>query len=257
MSPILELTNVTQRFGGLTAVDDVSLSVMPGEVVGLIGPNGAGKTTLVNVITGVYRGTGTIVFDGQRIEALKPYQISRLGVARTYQVVQPFPEMTALENVMAPATFAHAGVSLTTAREKAAEALDFVGLGAEKDKRASSLTLAGRKRLELAKSLAMEPKVLLLDEVNAGLNPAEIDVAVELIRRIAARGVTIIIIEHLMKVVMNLCTRIVVLHHGAKIAEGAPDTVTSDPAVIEAYLGNRYAKRAAERAAAAAGGTHG
>jgi branched-chain amino acid transport system ATP-binding protein len=249
MTPILELKGVSRRFGGLQALDSVDLSVARGEVVGLIGPNGAGKTTLVNVVTGVYPpSAGTIAFEGQRIDRLKPYQISRRGVARTYQVVQPFPEMSALENVMAPATFAAGNRDIATARDKAREALEFVGLGAQADARASQLTLAGRKRLELAKSLAMNPRVLLLDEVNAGLNPAEIDVALELIRKIAAQGVTVIIIEHLMKVVMNLCTRLVVLHHGAKIAEGTPAEITSNDHVIEAYLGSRYARRRAAQA---------
>ena len=242
MSALLTLDNVTRQFGGLKAVDGVSLAVQPGEVVGLIGPNGAGKTTLVNVITGVFRPTrGSIQFQDRRIERLKTYQISRLGVARTYQVVQPFPEMTVRENVLAPATFACPERSLNDARDKADWALDFVGLAGSADMHASALTLAGRKKLELAKSLAMEPKVLLLDEVNAGLNPAEIDQALTLIRRINDSGVTIIIIEHLMKVVMTLCSRIVVLHHGALIAEGSPAAVSRDARVVEAYLGNRYA----------------
>lgn len=242
---ILQLKGVSRAFGGLKAIDDVSLSVEPGEIVGLIGPNGAGKTTLVNVVTGVFRPTaGSVHFDGQRIDGKKPFQISRMGVARTYQVVQPFPEMTVLENAMAPATFAAQAPSVQAARDQAAEAINFVGLGESRDLPASQLTLAGRKKLELAKSLAMNPKVLLLDEVNAGLNPAEIDTALELVRAISARGVTIIIIEHLMKVVMSLCSRIVVLHHGALIAEGAPAEITSNESVIRAYLGDRYAERA-------------
>lgn len=242
MSPVLELKGISRRFGGLNALSDVDLAVEPGEVVGLIGPNGAGKTTLVNVVTGVFRPTsGTVTFDGRRIDGMKPYQISRLGVARTYQVVQPFPELTVLENVMAPAAFA-GGRDLTAARKRAEEALDFCNLSDAAGALASELTLAGRKRLELAKSLAMDPKVLLLDEVNAGLNPAEIDTALDLIRRITAAGVTIILIEHLMKVVMSLCTRLVVLHHGAKIAEGTPEAVRTDRRVIEAYLGSRYAE---------------
>jgi len=248
---ILELNNVTRRFGGLAALDDVTLSVEAGEIVGLIGPNGAGKTTLVNVVTGVYRPTsGTVIFNGKRIDGTPSYNISRFGVARTYQVVQPFPEMTVLENVMAPATFAAGAHSLDEARERAREAIEFLGLGPHVDTPAAELTLAGRKRLELAKSLAMKPRVLLLDEVNAGLNPAEIDTALDLIRAVAARGITIIIIEHLMKVVMNLCGRIVVLHHGAKIADGPPDAVSHDEEVIRAYLGRRYAEAAAARRAA-------
>lgn len=244
---ILTLHGVTRRFGGLTALDSVDLSVEPGEVVGLIGPNGAGKTTLVNVVSGALRpSSGQIIFDGKRIDGMRPYQIGRMGVARTYQVVQPFPEMTALENVMAPATFAAGARDVRTARQQAAEALEFVGLEDSAEKIASELTLAGRKRLELAKSLAMNPKVLMLDEVNAGLNPAEIDGALELIRRIAAQGVTVIIIEHLMKVVMTLCSRIVVLHHGAKIAEGTPGAISRDARVIDAYLGSRYAQNRRE-----------
>ncbi|MBB4124572.1 ABC transporter ATP-binding protein [Martelella radicis] len=240
---ILQLKGLTQRFGGLTAVNDVDLAVEPGEIVGLIGPNGAGKTTVVNLVTGVFKpSSGSVIYDGRRIDGMKPYQISRLGVARTYQVVQPFPEMTVLENVMAPAVFAAGAASTTEAMHAADEAIEFLGLKAHRDTLAGELTLAGRKRLELAKSLAMKPKVLLLDEVNAGLNPAEIETALEMIRAIAARGVTIILIEHLMKVVMSLCTRIVVLHHGAKIAEGRPDEITRNEKVIEAYLGNRYAK---------------
>ena len=239
---ILELSGVSRRFGGLDALAEVNLSVQPGEIVGLIGPNGAGKTTLVNVVTGVYKpSSGSIHFNGSKIDGLKPYQISRIGVARTFQVVQPFPEMSVLENVMAPAIYAAGLKNIEEAREKALEKIEFVGLGVEVQTMASQLTLASRKRLELAKSLAMNPQLLLLDEVNAGLNPAEIDKALELIRTIAASGVTIIIIEHLMKVVLSLCNRIVVLHHGALIAEGTPKEITTDPRVVQAYLGSRYA----------------
>ena len=238
---ILELRGVSRRFGGLDALAEVDLSVQPGEIVGLIGPNGAGKTTLVNVVTGVYKpSSGSIHFNGSKIDGLKPYQISRIGVARTFQVVQPFPEMSVLENVMAPAIYAAGLKNIEEARVKALEKIEFVGLGAEVQTMAFQLTLASRKRLELAKSLAMNPQILLLDEVNAGLNPTEIDKALELIRTIAASGVTIIIIEHLMKVVMSLCNRIVVLHHGALIAEGTPKEITTDPRVVQAYLGSRY-----------------
>jgi len=242
MSALLELSGVSRRFGGLTAVAKVDLSVEPGEVIGLIGPNGAGKTTLVNVITGVHRASeGTVRFDGQDVTTLKPYQAARRGIARTFQIVQPFPEMTVAENVAAAAMFAGAARHGREANDVAHEHLGFVGLAEMADTRAASLTLAMRKRLELAKGLAMRPKLLLLDEVNAGLNATEVDHALSLIRGIASRGITILIIEHLMKVVLSLCTRIVVLHHGELIASGTPQSIVRDPRVIQAYLGRRYA----------------
>jgi branched-chain amino acid transport system ATP-binding protein len=220
----------------------VDLSVDRGEVIGLIGPNGAGKTTLVNLITGVHPATaGTVRFAGEDVTRQKPWQAARRGIARTFQIVQPFPEMTVLENVAAAALFA-GGVAYGGRAEAAAlEHLRFVGLADVAGKRAATLTLATRKRLELAKGLAMNPQLLLLDEVNAGLNSTEIDQALALIRAIAARGVTILIIEHLMKVVLNLCSRIVVLHHGELIASGDPQSIVRDPRVVQAYLGRRYA----------------
>ena len=254
MSALLELKGVTRRFGGLAAVSGVDLAVERGEVIGLIGPNGAGKTTLINVITGVHPATsGTVRFDGEDITALKPFQAARRGIARTFQIVQPFPEMTVAENVAAAAVFAGAVRYGSLADAEALEHLRFVGLADMAGRRAASLTLAMRKRLEFAKGLAMRPKLLLLDEVNAGLNATEVDHALSLIRAIAARGVTILIIEHLMKVVLSLCTRIVVLHHGELIASDTPQRIVKDPRVIQAYLGRRYA--AAE--SAAAGGANG
>lgn len=244
MSAILELRGASRRFGGLKALDDVSLMLNEGEIVGLIGPNGAGKTTLVNVVTGVTPATaGQVLFRGQPIERLPPDRIAHLGIARTSQIVQPFPKMTTLENVMSGALFSGGSRTLAEARAAAREHLAFTGLVDVADKPASALTLAGRKRLELARSLAMRPKLLLLDEVNAGLNTAEIDAALELIKAIAARGVTIVLIEHLMKVVLNACGRIAVLHHGSLIADGAPREVMRDAGVIEAYLGSKFAAR--------------
>jgi branched-chain amino acid transport system ATP-binding protein len=245
---LLELSGVTRHFGGVRAVSGVDLSIARGEVVGLIGPNGAGKTTLVNVITGVHSAhAGRVRFDGRDITQLKPYQVARRGIARTFQIVQPFPEMTVAENVAAAAMFAGAARHGNEANAQALEHLRFVGLAEIADKRAASLTLAMRKRLELAKGLAMRPKLLLLDEVNAGLNSTEVDHALRLIRGIAAQGITILIIEHLMKVVLSLCTRIVVLHHSELIASGDPQSIVQNPRVIQAYLGRRYA--AAESAA--------
>ncbi|HEX2199327.1 MAG TPA: ABC transporter ATP-binding protein [Burkholderiales bacterium] len=245
MSALLELSGVSRRFGGLRALSQVNLSVERGAVVGLIGPNGAGKTTLVNVVTGVHRASaGSVRFDGEDVTGLRPYQAARRGIARTFQIVQPFPAMSVLENVTAAALFA-GGAAAAEARAQARGHLEFVGLADYAARPAAALTLAMRKRLELAKSLAMRPKLLLLDEVNAGLNSVEMDAALALIRGIAARGVTIIIIEHLMKVVLSLCTRIVVLHHGELIAAGAPGDIVKDARVVQAYLGRRYAAQGA------------
>jgi branched-chain amino acid transport system ATP-binding protein len=244
MTALLQLKHVSRSFGGVRAIRDVSFSLEPGQIVGLIGPNGAGKSTLVNLITGVHPASaGEILHKGEPIQRLKPFQISARGIARTFQVVQPFPAMTVAENVMAGAMFAAGVTSMEQARDVAMEHLTFAGLAAFADWPAEQLTLAYRKRLELAKSLAMNPHILLLDEVNAGLNTAEVEQALGLIRAIAARGVSIVIIEHLLKVVTGLCSRIIVLHHGELIADDPTAEVIRDPRVIEAYLGSRFAER--------------
>lgn len=241
---ILRLENLSRAFGGIQAVNRVSLDLKQGEIVGLIGPNGAGKTSLVNLITGVHTpDTGRVLYFDQDVTGQKPYQAARRGLCRTFQIVQPFPGLTVTDNVAAGALFGGGTDGMSSARQQAQALLTFVGLDHLAHEKASSLTLPNRKRLELAKSLAMKPKVLMLDEVNAGLNTAEIDTALDLIHRISEQGVTILIIEHLMKVVLGVSQRIVVMERGAVIAEGDPNQVVNNERVIEAYLGSKYAQR--------------
>ncbi len=234
--PQLKINGISKRFGGLAAVLDFHMTVEDGEIVGLIGPNGAGKTTAFNMVNGFYTpDAGEILFDGDNITRLGPNMVCKKGIARAFQVVRPFGDMTVLDNVTIGALVNAVGVP--QAREKAREVLEFVGLGDKASILSKSLTMAGRKRLELARALATNPKLLLLDEVMAGLTPRESDEAISLIRRIRDAGVTVFLIEHVMHAVMNLSDRVVVLNHGQKIMEGTPNEVANDERVITAYLG--------------------
>jgi len=238
----LEIINVTKRFGNFVALKEVSFSLQQGEIMGIIGPNGAGKTMLVNMIAGnIPYSSGDIRFLGQSLRGLKPYQISQLGISWTSQVVQPITDMTTLENVMVGALFGKKGGErkVWAARKKAEATLELLGLTDQKDVPGENLNIQERKRLERARALAMVPKLLLLDEVLAGLNQTEIEEGVNLLKRIQEAGVTLIVIEHVMKVIAKLSTRLLVLHHGEKISEGSVDQVMNDKQVIEAYLGKR------------------
>ncbi|MDI6688259.1 MAG: ABC transporter ATP-binding protein [Desulfobacterales bacterium] len=237
---LLELKNLVKDFGGLRAVNDVTLNIEKGEIFGLIGPNGAGKTTIFNCINNYYPFTsGDILFKGKSIKGFKTHKICHLGIARTFQIVKPLARMTVLENVTASA-FCRIK-KIKDARDEAHKVLEFCNLSSEKDKLAKSLPIGGRKRLEIARTLATRPEFLLLDETAAGLNPTELDEAIDLIIRIKDSGVTIFIIEHIMKVIMSISDRIHAINFGVTIAEGTPSEVAANPAVIEAYLGDEYA----------------
>lgn len=235
--PILSVKGVTQRFRGLVAVDDVSFDVAKGQIYAVIGPNGAGKTTLFNLIAGVYMpGAGTIEFEGTRIDGLAPEKICARGIARTFQIVRPFPGLTTLENATIGALLRDSDPDAAT--EHAGEILRRLDLWDKRDARAGALTLPDRKRLEVARALATKPKLLLLDEVMAGLRPTETDRLVAIFRELAREtGVTILLIEHVMRAVMALAERILVLHHGAKLVEGAPAEIVRDQRVLDSYLG--------------------
>lgn len=236
---LLEVKDLSKFFGGLAAVSNVSFEVREGEILGLIGPNGAGKTTLFNMINGFYPPSkGEVFFKGDRISGLKPYQICKRGMGRTFQVVKPLQRMSVLDNVIASA-FIRAG-SKQAAEVRAHEVIDFVGLGDDVHVISKGLPLGKRKKLEIARALATGPELLLLDESFAGLNPAELDESIEIIRKIKAKGVTILIIEHHMKVIMSISDRIVVINYGQKIAEGIPHEIGNNPLVIEAYLGEAH-----------------
>ena len=237
MAEALVIKGLSKRFGGLRAVQDVSFSVQENETVALIGPNGAGKTTSFNLITGFHRpDSGSVYAYGREITGLKPHDICAHGLARTFQVAKPFGAMTVLDNVMTGAFLRDRNIGV--AREKAREAIEFVGLSARDTTAAKDLTTLAQRRLEMARALATQPRILLLDEVMAGLNPSEIDQAVALIGKLSSRGLTIVIVEHVMRAIMAVARHIVVLDHGQKIAEGAPKEIVENPEVVRAYLGS-------------------
>jgi branched-chain amino acid transport system ATP-binding protein len=244
MADALIVKNLGKRFGGLRAVQDVSFSVRENETLALIGPNGAGKTTAFNLIMGFYQpDAGSVSAFGREMVGLRPHDVCAHGLARTFQVAKPFGRMTVLENVMTGAFLRTR--SPDSARAKARDAIDFVGLSARENRAARELTTIDQRRLEMARALATEPRLLLLDEVMAGLNPAEVDQAVALVGKLSGRGLTIVIVEHLMRAIMAVAKHIVVLDHGQKIAEGSPREVVGNPEVIRAYLGSGYAQAAA------------
>ena len=239
MTPILDVHGVSKTFGGLKAVHEVSLDLNEGEILGIIGPNGAGKTTLFNMISGaIPADSGSVTFDGQRIEKLKPHEIANLGLVRTFQVVKPFAGLTVHENVLVGAFLRRQDPS--EAEDQAREMMDFTGLTPYADRSDQDVTLAIRKRLELSRALAADPKVLLLDEVLAGLTPTEGAQMIEVVRSIRDRGISVLIIEHVMAAIMALSDRIAVIHHGELLAIGEPEKIAKDPKVVEAYLGEEF-----------------
>ena len=238
--PLLRVEGLTKTFGGLHAVDDVSFQIQEGEIIGLIGPNGAGKTTIFNLISGYHPPTrGQIFFKEQDITGRRPYELARLGIGRTFQVVKPFPGLSVLENVVIAAFSRHP--KRADAEKHAWQVLETTGLADRASVSAASLTLAGRKRLEFSKALAVEPQLLLLDEVVAGLNPTEADQTIKLILKLRDSGISILIVEHIMRVIMNISDNILVVNFGRQIAMGKPEEVTQNPEVVKAYLGEEAA----------------
>jgi branched-chain amino acid transport system ATP-binding protein len=239
---LLDARKVTKAFGAFKAVDEASVAVEQGEVLGLIGPNGAGKSTFFNCLTGdLYPTAGSVHFEGRDVTRLTPEQRARRGIARTFQVPLTFESMSVLDNVMIGAFLRYPRAA--AARDKARQVINYVGLGPLADAPAKSLGTPGRKRLEIARALASEPKVLLLDEAMAGLTPAEIRTAIDLVRQIHGTGITLVIVEHIMEVIVSLASRVVVFHQGKEIARGTPQAVTRNERVIEAYLGKRHAAK--------------
>ena len=237
---ILDVQGLKKNFGGLTATANVNFNIEQGEIVGLIGPNGAGKTTLFNLISGaITPDSGVITFKGKNIAGLKPYRICREGIARTFQSVKIFAKMSVSNHILIGYLFGdHKNKASGSSSEEVAKILDFVELSEMSENRAGDLTLANQKRLEVARALATQPELLLLDEVMAGLNPTEVAETMELVRKIREKGITVIMIEHVMKAIMEICDRVIVLHHGEKLAEGKPEEITRNQSVIEVYLGD-------------------
>ena len=248
MSTIIEVQGITKIFKGLKAVSDVSFTVEEGAITGMIGPNGAGKSTTFNMICGYYPPTsGTILYRGENITGKRAYEYADMGIARTFQIMKPLGNLTVLDNVASSAFFGrYKAKNLAQAREIARETLEFTGLYAKRNVLAREMGTPDQKRLEMARALATRPQMLFLDEVMAGLNPAETEDAIALIRRINDNGVTIFLIEHIMKAVVSLCEKVIVLHHGEKIATGTPEQVMNDPYVMEVYLGKKKEEHHAE-----------
>jgi branched-chain amino acid transport system ATP-binding protein len=239
---MLSIQNVSKHFDGITAIQDVSFEIGEEEIVGLVGPNGAGKSTLLNIVSGIYLpSSGSVIFNGEDITHLKPNKVCKLGIAKTFQLVQSFPELTALQNVTVGALFGNSGkVGMKEAEGKAEEKLGFVGYPMDKiHYPVKNLNIVELKRIQLARALSTDPKLLLLDEVTTGLNPTESNDAISLIQKIRESGITILMVEHVMRIIMNVSDRIVVLHHGEKIAEGTPEEIANDEKVVNSYLGEK------------------